>query len=262
MTNKTKVYKLINIRKNPNTGRLTAPVSLTIPTKDVIYKNGKQVPIKFSTGSLQAADNSIIDIKSEIEFKNGYLWVKPHEVDLAKYLDICNWNISNENRIQDKKAIFELVDEGKTKREDMKDLDLRYEAVDIVKEMTTEEMEACAKVLHINADQEAAAIEYDLKLRAETDPSWFLDNSIEDIVLKGKFFKAIDYGIIKFDRHHRSFAWGHIDDGTLIARAPSGIEDMVEWFVSWAEDNQSNGVYNEIIEKVGKAKAPKQTAGA
>lgn len=249
----TVVYRLIGLKRDPNSGRIKAPIILTIPTKDtIITPNGKEKAIKFSPGTLVTADGGVADIKSEISFKSGYLFVKPDDINLYDFVETCNWNKSNPNRKKSVTPIFERVDEGKTKREALEEMIKEQDAMNIVAEMEFDDMYACALALKINTNQEAEAIKHDLMRATKTQPEWFTQNSLEDIKLKAKFLKAINLNIIKMDRHSRSFSWGHIEGGKAIARAPVGQDDIIEWFLDWCMDNQENGVYTEIMDKVEK----------
>lgn len=137
-----------------------------------------------------------------IEFINGICVVFPREYNKLVRMERSNYYKNNPFRDESKVAIWELVDEEKSKEEIIREKELRADAVVIAKSMTSEEARSYANKLDM-PDLTKASIS-DVKLfligKAEENPESFIQGSFDvKAKLKLNLIDAKKIGVIVFD---------------------------------------------------------------
>ena len=132
---KSTIYQISHRNEVPATQGKNYPSSSRIPSIDEIYceETNTNRMIRYVMGEQsifqdeQTSDNPII---GDIIFTNGILPVKYNQINLKKYLDACNYNGSNPDRIQDKKSLFKVVDNEFNAEKSLDKMEVQYLAVD------------------------------------------------------------------------------------------------------------------------------------
>ena len=124
----TVVYRLTDIKPDPfNEGEYLIPLNKNVPSTDQTYDptTDNYIPIAYITG---------VEANGEAKFGNiffqkvngGCLILKssnPQHQKMYQYLELCNWNKSNNNRSTDYPTWFEKIDdqeEAKSSRSERK----------------------------------------------------------------------------------------------------------------------------------------------
>ena len=108
---KPSLYRLITGKKNKFTKRTQYPVVYMIRAEDIIYDPIKQVnrKIRYIPGEASIYEDEQkkdAKVKAPIIFNEGVLVVNNQNPTLKAYLDNCNSNKNNPNRMKDRTAVF------------------------------------------------------------------------------------------------------------------------------------------------------------
>jgi predicted XRE-type DNA-binding protein len=216
------VYRVLSIRPDPdNAGKFLMPAALQIRPTDIIID--KHSPDQFVTiAAIERQENDGNPIFLNIVFTAanlGYLFLEgrnPVHQKIYQYLELCNYNESNENRNPDIEPVFMRVD---SKKEAANERGLRkmiVKAVNTAIELEDAKANEVAMALGI----EAASIEEvrnELEDYAEENPEEFLviverASLGAESVLK----EAVKKGIIKNNVNSQLFEW--VDTGKEIMK--------------------------------------------
>jgi len=252
---KPSLYRLTGGKRIKGTNRKQFPVVYMMRAEDVIYDPIKRVnrKIRYIPGESSIYEDEQKDdakVKSPIIFTEGVLAVNHQNPTLKNFLDNCNANGSNPNRMRDKRISFKMVDKASTAKEmltkEMKEMD----AMNLALKMPISKLIGYAKVLGVNVDKSTEEIRYDMKVLAKKAPNSFiagLDDPMTDI--KETILNAEDYGIISIQSNRVS--WKRGNELNLICHVPVGIKPL-DHFSGYCLQEDGQLVLDEMRKQIDK----------
>ena len=252
------IYQLVKGRKripggHPDRPRYRYPVVYMIKAEDIIYDPIMQVnrKIRYIPGEASIYEDEQkkeSKVKSPIIFSEGHITVGHQNPTLKNYLDICNSNRNNPNRMKNYPAVFKLIDKaGDAKtilNKEMKELD----AMQLALKMPFSKLVGYAKVLGINTEKSTDEIRYDMKMLAKRAPEDFIiglddpKTEVKEIIINAK-----EYGII--DVQINRVSWQKGSDRVLITHVPVGV-NSIEHFSNYCLDGEGELVLAEMKKQI------------
>lgn len=243
---------------NNSYGRLY-PLTHTLPAVQEIYdpQTKSRRIIRCCRGEksiFQDEQNPNSEVR-RIVFKNGIFLVDERETQLLNFLEVCDWNYSNESRDQRVKAIFYRLDKEDDAREENKYLDISFEAESIARGMSIDEMLDFCRSARIKIDRSIEEIKYDVFHTARSNPDYFLD-VYNDPVMKrlSVIRKAEEEGVLFFDNSKRQVYLVEGSDKSSVKVVPLGV-DMQKHFSEWTFENEGKEVFSHIEKLLNKEKS-------
>ena len=252
---KPTLYRLTGGKKIKGTNRKQFPVVYMMKAEDVIYDpiQGVNRKIRYIPGEASIYEDEQKEdakVKSPIIFTEGVLAVNHQNPTLKNFLDNCNANKSNPNRMKDKRASFEMVDKASSAKQmlnkEMKEMD----AMNLALKMPIGKLIGYAKVLGVNVDKSTEEIRYDMKVLAKKAPNSFiagLDDPITEI--KETILSAEDYGVISMQSNRIS--WKRGNELNLICHVPVGIKPL-DHFSGYCLKDEGQLVLEEMKKQIAK----------
>jgi len=189
-------------------------------------------------------------IKSPIIFTEGVLAVNHQNPTLKAYLDNCNANKSNPNRMKDKNFSFEKVDKSINAKDAINKEMREIDAMSLALKMPISKLIGYAKVLGVNVDKSTEEIRYDMKMLAKKDPNSFI-TGLDDpkTAIKEVIVNAREYGII--DIQINRVSWKKGNDRVLITHIPVGVNG-IEHFADFCLDGEGELVLEEMKKQIAR----------
>ena len=253
------IYQLIQGRRKDKRGRWKYPIVYMIKAEDIIYDPIKGVnrKIRYIPGESSIYEDEQKEeskVRAPITFNEGHLPVTAQNPTLKAYLDNCNANADNPNRMTESPPTFKLIDRAgdakKIIQKEMKELD----AMQLALKMPLGKLIGYAKVLGVNVEKSTEEIRYDMKMMAKKDPAGFvtgLDDPKTEI--KETIINARDYGII--DVQLNRVSWKKGNDRVLISHVPVG-KNAVDHFADFClGDEQGELVLEEMKKQIARFNA-------
>tara|TARA_R100000458_G_C8261913_1_gene237326 strand:- start:859 stop:1788 length:930 start_codon:yes stop_codon:yes gene_type:complete len=252
---KPTLYRLTGGKRIKGTNKRQFPVVYMMRAEDIIYDPIKSVnrKIRYIPGESSIYEDEQKEdakVKSPIIFTEGVLAVNHQNPTLKNFLDNCNANKSNPNRMKDKRIAFEMVDKASTAKQmlnkEMKEMD----AMNLALKMPISRLIGYAKVLGVNVDKSTEEIRYDMKVLAKKAPSSFiagLDDPMTEI--KETILNAEDYGIVSMQSNRIS--WKRGDELSLICHVPVGVKAL-DHFSGYCLQDEGQLVLEEMKKQIAK----------
>jgi hypothetical protein len=251
---KPTTYRLFKERKDRKTGRIKFPIVHMLKAEDVIYDADKGInrKIRYIPGEPSIFEDEQKEdsmVKSPITFSNGLLMVDYTNPTLKKYLDMCNANASNPNRIPGSVRVFKRLDFERDAKEKMEKDIQAMDALRTVFEMPLNKLLGYAQVLGVKMDKSTDEIRYDMKVLAEKDPVKFiagLDDpkmEIKQTILRGK-----EAGILDWDT--QKVTWVQGNQRPVITHIPLGVKPL-DCLADMCMTDKGSGVIDQIKVKLG-----------
>lgn len=204
--------------------------------EDDHYKRNKIIKNVTGTELKNKDGRAVIEEKVEdIEFVNSVCVVRDNEPGKYLFLERSNYNKNNPFRDKTKPAVWEAVEGEKEISEVLAIEAIKDDAIFILREMTTKEMQACAKGLGIlNIDsKDSDALRWDLRQKALKDPKEFIKKSKNaKAIRKLQIADAKLYKIIAFDEDSGNWIWpSEKEDKRVVCAVPVGRKDSPEDFL-------------------------------
>ena len=243
---KASVYQLLNGKKKPN-GTMQYPVVYMIKSEDVIFdaETGQNRTIRYISGetSIYADEQSEnAKMREPISFTNGYLYVDRTNPTLKKYLDTCNANVDNPNRMKGKVPAFKLKDQSRDARKDIEKVTNVMDAVQAALKMPLNELVGYAKVLGVNTNKSVDEIRWDMKIQAEKSPTTFLAGMNDPRTeMKQLLLMSEESGIISMKK--TGITW--TNSGNTICVPAIGTKP-IDRMVDFCSSGEGESVYEEI----------------
>ena len=246
---KSTIYQISHRNEVPATQGKNFPSSSRIPSIDEIYceETNTNRMIRYVMGEQsifqdeQTSDNPII---GDIVFTNGILPVKYNQITLKKYLDACNYNESNPDRIQDKKSLFRVVDNEFNAEKSLDEMEVQYLAVDTLMKMDAQKMIGYARAMDVNVDRSVYEVKHDMMVMAKNNPQLFMDEISNPIIeRKQVIMDAIEERLITENKGKRQFFW--TDTKELIFTVPVGV-NPVDALTEYTFDDEGPQVFSRI----------------
>ena len=144
-----------------------------------------------------------------IVFRNGNLFVEKEQATLQKFLSIYH---------PDSGTVYKEFDADIEAESDIDILELQLEAMNLVKNLDVDHMEAIlrSEIGNDVSKMTSKELKRDALIFAQNNPQLFLElASDENINIRNMGIKAVEQGIIKLSNDQRTFKWGSTDK-TLI----------------------------------------------
>lgn len=223
------VYRLAKEQRDRK-GHLKFPVIYMLKAEDIIFDPEKGVnrKIRYIPGEpsiFEDEQKKDSKVKSPITFNTGFLMVDYTNPTLKKYLDMCNSNKSNTNRMSNSTPTFMLMDYEKQAKEKMEKSVKSMDALKLVFEMSLDKLLGYAQVLGVNVGKSTDEIRYDMKVLAEKDPEKFI-TGLDDpkMEIKQTLMRAKEFGVI--DWTAQKVMWVQGDKRPTITNVPLGIKPV------------------------------------
>ena len=253
-TNKAKptMYKLNRSKKDKN-GREQYPVVYMIKSEDIIFDPVKGInrKIRYIPGEGSIFEDEQKEgskVKAPVTFTDGFLAVPPQNPTLKKYLDHCNQNGDNPNRMSKIRPAFFVVDKKKDAKKLIKKEAAELDAMQLALKMPIEKLIGYAKVLGVNVDKSTEEIRYDMKIVAKKNPDAFISGMDDPkTAIKETIINAKEYGVISIEKNKVSWVRGGAK--TLITHTPIG-KNSTDHFVDYCIDGDGELVLDEIKRQI------------
>lgn len=249
---KPTMYKLNKSRKNKN-GKEQFPVVYMIKSEDIIFDPIKGVnrKIRYIPGEpsiYEDEQKKDAKVKSPVTFTDGYLAVPAQNPTLKMFLEHCNQNGDNPNRMSRVKAAFHKVDKKKDAKKMIQKEAAELDAMQLALKMPIQKLVGYAKVLGINVDKSTEEIRYDMKIAAKRNPSSFIAGMDDPkTAIKETIINAKEYGII--DIESNKVSWLRGNDKVLITHTPIG-KNPTDHFVDFCLEGDGELVLDEIKRQI------------
>jgi len=250
--NKPVTYRLVKESRDSK-GRVKFSLVYMLKAEDIIYdpETGVNRKIRYIPGEPSIYEDEQKEdskVKSPITFTNGFLMVDRTNPTLRKFMDACNANRSNPNRMSNSRAVFYIVDNEKKAQEKMQKSMKEMDAIRTVFEMELDKLIGYATVLGINTKKSTDEIRYDMKVLAEKDPVSFiagLDDPKMDI--KQTIMRGKESGIIDWDS--QKISWVQGDQRPVITHIPLGVKP-VDCLADMCMTDKGSGIIDQIKTKM------------
>ena len=243
---KPSVYELVKGQKKPN-GMMQYPVVYMIKSEDIIFdpEKGDNRKIRYGPGetSIYADEQSEnAKMREPISFTNGFLFVDHTNPTLKKYLDHCNANADNPNRMKGKVPSFRLKDQSRDAKTDIQKAVNTMDAVQAALKMPLNELVGYAKVLGVNTNKSVDEIRWDMKIQAEKNPATFLAGMNDPRTeMKQLLLVAEESSIISMKK--TGITW--VNSGNTICVPAIGTKP-IDRMVDFCSQGEGEQVYAEI----------------
>jgi len=243
---KPSVYEIVKSSKDKN-GNKKYPVVSMIKSEDVIYDpiSGENRKIRYIPGETSIYANEQdpnAKMREPIAFTNGFLFVDKTNPTLKKYLDHCNANRDNPNRVPGKREIFFLQDNERNAKKEIEKVATSMEAVQAALKMPLNELIGYAKVLGVNTSKSTDEIRWDMKIQAEKSPATFLAGMNDPRTeMKQLLLMAEESGIISMKKD--GVKWSN--SGNIICVPAIGTKP-IDRMVDFCSSGEGEQVYTEI----------------
>ncbi len=250
-------FKSLSIRPDDKSPRkFRGPFIENITTKDVIWDKHKQefVEIAFCDQAVTNKGDSYAIFKTikfmaptgEITCRGGVA----DEEYLYYFLMLTNQNISNEDRDVSRKAYFQKVDREKEAKEKRKERNKRFDALTKATSMSPEEVRDFISATGGNDRQDLDILRNIVEEWADKHPEDFLQKTSDVLSqLKATVKRALDQGVIRFDKEQMRFFWGTGSEEILsVSRSQDG--DHIREF---AEICASDKRYEKVLPTIRKS---------
>jgi len=240
------IYTLVSNAKKRN-GMPQYPIVSLLKAEDIIFdpSSGENKKIKFCPGEtsiFESEQSKQAKMREPISFNNGFLFVDHTNPTLKKYLDTCNSNGSNPNRIKSKSILFFVKDDEASAKDKIKQVGDVMEAVQSALKMPLNELVGYAKVLGVSTNKSSDEIRWDMKIIAEKSPTAFLSGLNDPRTeMKQLLLIAQDTGIISMKS--TGITW--IASGNTICVPAIGIK-AIDRMVDYCSQGEGEEVYAEI----------------
>ena len=250
----TVVYRLTDIKPDPdNEGEYLIPLNKNVPATDQTYDpvTDSYIPIAYITG---------VEANGEAKFGNiffqkvngGCLILKssnPQHQKMHQYLELCNWNRSNENRSIDYPIWFEKVDdqeEAKTSRSERK---IILNALKTADALDFNQVRSVASMLGLKLNQSEDELRDLVEDYAEYEPQKFL-SMVEQQTneVEANIREAIDLQILKHTKSSAKFVWVDTKEEVFTYKKKIGVKPYTEFADYLLTENKE--VYDAIKKRL------------
>tara|TARA_R100001594_G_scaffold150599_1_gene212592 strand:- start:586 stop:1413 length:828 start_codon:yes stop_codon:yes gene_type:complete len=246
---KPTVYTLSSKNEAPATSGKNYPATARIPSIDEIYDDSTETNrmIRYVVGEQsiyedeQTTDNPII---GDVVFTNGILTVPFNQVNLKKYLEACNYNADNPDRIDTIKPLFSKVNTEFDAQKSIKALEVEYLATDTLMKMEAQKMVGYARAMGVDVDRSMYEIKHDMMVMAKGNPELFMEEISNPMIERKQIIMdALDEKFVYENKGKRQFYWA--DTKELIFTVPVGINPL-DAFTEYTFDDEGTPVFSRI----------------
>ena len=256
ISERPRYYRLLVGRKKvKGTNKYTYPVVHMLKAEDVIYDPIKGVnrKIRYIPGEpsiYEDEQKKESKLRAPITFNEGFLVVNKQNPTLIAFLDNCNANQNNPNRVNSARAVFELVDNARDVKQKINKELKEIDAMSLALKLPISKLIGYAKVLGVNVDKSTEEIRYDMKVLAKKSPTSFiagLDDPKTDA--KETILNAKEYSIIKIEPNRVS--WKRGSETIPICHVPVGVKPL-DFFADFCLSEDGDGVLIEMEKQLAR----------
>jgi hypothetical protein len=247
------LFRICGIKPDPvNEGRLMIPTAVSVPSTDTVYDPSKKEYVDIACIDSIGADGkpNFVDIWFRREAAGTIVCNGNNRLDteLYSYLMLSNYRKNNENRNGDQEAIYELIDTKAQAAKKREDRSKRLEALQFAANMTGEEVVETIASMGLNENQDIQVLRDRLEAFAEEDPESFLKIvSNKNKAMKANVKKALDQGVLVFDRPQNAFKWA-VNEEIITTVPRSTGTGHLDGFVGFLlGSKKGEKVYDEIV---------------
>ncbi len=228
------IYKILGIKgdpSNPETYRI--PSAVNVPGKDRVYDSIKEEYVDIANiKSVGVGGKMKCHNVWFVKEYNGTLILdgsKRDDSEIYEYLELSNYNASNENRSEDVKPIYARVNPTATAETARKTRTTRRQALNVAAEMSASDIRDFSALMGWNDNQDLVILRDLVEDYADKSPSEFIKKSKnKQNSLSALINRADKASVIKFDG--RSNGWKWADSNEVICSVARGT-DRVEGLV-------------------------------
>lgn len=185
-------------------------------------------------------------------FNNGVLNVDERDVHKINYLNMCDYNLDNENRDPRVKAIFRVQNNNEDAKAENDYLDLAFESESIARGFSFDEMLDFCRGANISIDRGAEEIKHDVILLSREEPEYFLEMYNDPVVKRMSLMrKAEEEEVIYFDENKRQVYIIEGNHKRPVKVFSLGI-DMRRAFAEWSFENEGKETFSHIQKMLDK----------
>tara|TARA_B100001287_G_C22608054_1_gene493743 strand:- start:226 stop:1062 length:837 start_codon:yes stop_codon:yes gene_type:complete len=231
----TVVYRLTDIKPDPfNEGEYLIPLNKNVPSTDQTYDptTDNYIPIAYITG---------VEANGEAKFGNiffqkvngGCLILKssnPQHQKMYQYLELCNWNKSNNNRSTDYPTWFEKIDDQEEAKSSRSERKIILNALRTADELDFNQVRSIAAMLGFKLNQSEDELRDLVEDYAGYEPEKFLSmveqqtNSAEADIRQ-----AVDLQILKHNKSSAKFVWVDTKEEVFTYKKRIGVKPFQEF---------------------------------
>ena len=232
--NETAVYRLLNIKPDPdNPNRWIIPSARQIRPTDSAYcpEDDNFYDIAFI---------SRVTAKGEEEFGDIVFFAtaggtirlngkRKQDRELYQFLELCNYNTSNPNRVDTYEEIFYRLDKEADADEEIVDRRVVVDALNKALNMSDAEIKTTAGALGVSLSDPIKVIRNEVESYAGENPDEFIKiasqqtNSLETMVRE-----AVDLGIVQHDAKSGKFVWSKSKKTIYTYKKKIGVKPFAE----------------------------------
>ena len=231
----TVVYRLTDIKPDPfNEGEYLIPLNKNVPSTDQTYDptTDNYIPIAYITG---------VEANGEAKFGNiffqkvngGCLILKssnPQHQKMYQYLELCNWNKSNNNRSTDYPTWFEKIDDQEEAKSSRSERKIILNALRTADALDFNQVRSIAAMLGFKLNQSEDELRDLVEDYAGYEPEKFLSmveqqtNSAEADIRQ-----AVDLQILKHNKSSAKFVWVDTKEEVFTYKKRIGVKPFQEF---------------------------------
>lgn len=227
-------YRLLNIKRDPdNPGRWLMPSARQIRPTDSAYNPEDDTFYDIAYIERTKPDGEVVygDVVF-FDYSAGCIRLdgrRKKDRELYQYLEICNYNSSNPNRVEDYEEIFYRLDKSKDAEDELKDRKTIVRALNLAMDMGDAEIKATAGALGLPLSDPIKILRNGVESFAEENPNKFLKisgqqtNTVETLVRE-----AVDLKIVKHEAKSAKFVWSKSGKTIFTYKKKIGVKPFNE----------------------------------
>ena len=248
------IYRVTGIQPNPmEPGKWAIPAAKNVPPTDTIWDEEKQEYVDIAAVRSFTADGE--HTYHEIYFygnQGGHLILhggRSIDQEIHSYLTLCNYNGSNPNRDTSKEIYFHLVDETAKSEREIKNRNLKREALNIAADLTAEDLKNYIAALGQDDSRPVGVLRNELESMADNDPKSFLELvNNKQAVMKATLNRAVKKSVILFDEEQCKFSWPSGEVISIVSRN-TGVDAIDELLSFCVASPKGEKVFQTIQQK-------------
>ena len=235
-----KTNKILEYRTKSNRGAVFVMQQRGTTIFDKEAGNIREIRYCPNEPSIFRDEQSEMAKREPIIFRDGVIFVRPEQPNLAAFLEAHPDNVANGGKK------FYRVDSEKKAKVDINEDFLIADAIAMVRDKDLDSLLSIAMVRNINIDRPVAEIKHDLLIYAKKNPKAFIESFDDPIIeMKAKMRTAQKYQVISLSS--KSVNW--FDTGKLILSIPEG-KDPMDVFVRYCMTEAAVPLVEEIEKQI------------
>jgi hypothetical protein len=244
--NERATYRILNVKPDPdNYNKFIIPAALQIPSTDIIWDESKKDFVTIAC--IQRTKNDGDPIFESIIFEGrnmGYVFLNgnnPADQRMFQFMELCNYNLSNESRNQEVEPLFQRIDTKKDAINERAMRKLIVKAVNKALDLDDQTAKEVASALGIDASS-IEEIRNSLEDYAGDCPEDFLEVlERASISTEASLKEAIKQGYIKNNTAASQFEWSETGKEIFKYKKAAG-KNYVRELAEYLEENNPDEI--------------------